>query len=244
MQKPGRRKILVGVWKDLIALLNKRVDEACLNRDAYLDYVFRHEAASLLAEVETANSADARVYLAGELARLDRKPVSFMLSAETIEAIDKACVAKNVPRDCFVNRILFLLVADQRKLFSKLLLDPKEYWPEALSRYGRVWDDTLISGSLPLIANVVADDPFFAVRACITLARELHGTDEVPLLHSMLVPADLLGERVASTLGLNCYMDDSMIEGHPAQIESAKRMEELLLAFGERETSYSVGAKK
>lgn len=242
-KKSTKKKILVGVWKDLIDLLNKKVDAACLNRDAYLDHVFRHEAERLTAEVEIANSAEARSHLSTQLSLLERKPVSFALSPATIEAIDAACAAKNLPRDCLFNRVLFLLVVDQRTLFRALLLDPKDYWPEALSRYGRIWDDTLIAGSLSLVGNVIADDPFFAIRECIAVAREEHGTDAVPFLHTMLIPADLLGAKVPSMLGLNCYLPDSMIEGHPAQIASALRMEELLMALGERDAAPTLGAK-
>ena len=55
MTKPVKKKILASVWKDLIALMNKKVDQACLNRDAYLDHVLRHEADMLIAEIDVPN---------------------------------------------------------------------------------------------------------------------------------------------------------------------------------------------
>lgn len=113
MTKPVKKKILVSVWTHLIALLNKKVDKACLNRDAYLDHVLRHEANKLIPEIEIPNSPEARAHLSQHLALLERKPVSFTLSPETIAAIDTNCQAKNIPRDCFINRVLFMLVVDQ-----------------------------------------------------------------------------------------------------------------------------------
>jgi hypothetical protein len=229
MTKPVKKKILVSVWKNLIALLNKKVDKACLNRDAYLDHVLRHEADKLISEIEIPNSPEARAHLSQHLALLDRKPVSFTLSPETIAAIDTGCQAKNIPRDCFMNRVLFMLVVDQRTFFRLTLFDPADFWPDILDNYGRIFDDHLQDGSLELIHEMVTDDPFFAVRACIDIARQEYPDEDVPRLHTIPMPKDLLKDTVPSMLGLNCYLPDAMIEGHPAQIEAAAKMEHLLV---------------
>ena len=85
---------------------------------------------------------------------------------------------------------------------------------------------------IDLIHEMVTDDPFFAVRACIDIARQ--DEDEfLPHLHSIPMRKDLLKDQVPSMLGLNCYLPDNMIEGRPAQIEAAKKMEDLLILLGE-----------
>lgn len=233
MTKPVKKKILASVWKDLIALLNKKVDKACLNRDAYLDHVLRHEADRLIPEIEVPNSSEARAFLSRHLALLDRKPVSFTLSPETIAAIDAGCQAKNIPRDCFINRVLFMLVVNHHTFFRRTLFDPAEFWPEVLHRYGRLFDDHLTDGGLELIREMVTDDPFWAMRACIDIAREQHPDEDLPRLHMIAMPEDLMKDKVPSMLGLNCYLPDSAIEGHPAQIEAAQKMENLLAEFGD-----------
>ena len=233
MTKPVKKKILVSVWTHLIALLNKKVDKACLNRDAYLDHVLRHEANKLIPEIEIPNSPEARAHLSQHLALLERKPVSFTLSPETIAAIDTNCQAKNIPRDCFINRVLFMLVVDQRTFFIRLAqFAPAEVWSNVLDSYGRIFDNHLLDGSLNLIHEMVTDDPFFAVRACIDIARQ-DDDGFLPHLHSIPMHKDLLKDQVPSMLGLNCYLPDNMIEGRPAQIEAAKKMEDLLILLGE-----------
>ena len=72
-----RSKKLANVSKPLIEKLNEKVSAACLQRDAYLDHVFRYETEMLNEEIDVPNTLEARDHLARHLGLLDRKGVNF-----------------------------------------------------------------------------------------------------------------------------------------------------------------------
>ena len=51
----NRTRITVGVWDQLIKLINQEMAKACLRRDAYLDRVLAYEVGMLEQEVEKPN---------------------------------------------------------------------------------------------------------------------------------------------------------------------------------------------
>jgi hypothetical protein len=214
MAKPLKKKILVNVWQPLITKLNEMVEAACLQRDAYLDHVFRHEARRLDKEVDIPNSDAARDHLVKHLGLLNKKPVNFALSPETVARIDNVCKRKNVPRDSFINRVLLFLVAEQLELFEKILpIDFNDYWDRNVSD---MMDSLAVAyireQTLSIITDLVSDDPFWTIRWCIEDAIR----DEEPCdpLHKILISSALFGEKF-TVLGLNCYLPDWEIERHP-----------------------------
>lgn len=229
MAKPTKKKILVNVYKPLRTRLNERVENACLQRDAYLDHVLRNEAVMLEKELTSPNSADARNHLAEHLGLLDRIQVNLSLQSDTVDAINKACESRNVPRDAFINRIFLFLVMPQRKVFRQLLfIDIDWYWVHrVLDKYSHEAPLTPehLEGSLEVLELMVNEDPFWAYRACLEAARE-EGDDAYEPLHQALIRKDFFS-GLESSLGFNCYLPDSLIEGHPAQIAAQKELDSL-----------------
>jgi hypothetical protein len=123
----NKTKILVKVHEPLIAIMQHKMEAACLKRDAYLDKALRVEAEFLRKEIATPNSDRAKNYIAAQLSDLKLKPLNLLLSTETVDLINEVCKEKNVPRDAFMNRFFLLLIASDtilsalfREFFSEL----------------------------------------------------------------------------------------------------------------------------
>lgn len=236
-------KILVAVWEPLIGLLNKKVKQACLKRDEYLDHVLRHEAKMLKQEVGIPNSDEAKAEISKHLGMLRRKQVNLNLSADTVEAIADACQQVNVHRDAFINRVLLFLVAG-KKLFVRLLDDMDWEWAERklVEDYYNYFSPTL-DGALPTITDLVKSDPFLFYRACIEITNDDGGV--VPALHEAMLGRDFLkgAKGPESAIGFNCHLPDMFVEGHPAKEEMDREIEMLLAALDGDEEDQQ-GARK
>ncbi|MDT8413682.1 MAG: hypothetical protein RQ875_14560 [Vicingaceae bacterium] len=110
-EKENKTKILINIYKPLIAILKYKLDSACLKRDAYLDKILRVEAICLKSEITTPNSDMAKNFITKNLKQLPLKPLNLLISTETVDLINSVCKEKNVPRDTFINRVLMLLIA-------------------------------------------------------------------------------------------------------------------------------------
>ena len=128
----NKTKILVKVHEPLIAIMQHKMEAACLKRDAYLDKALRVEAEFLRKEIATPNSDKAKNYIAAQLGDLKLKPLNLLLSTETVDLINEVCKEKNVPRDAFMNRFFLLLIASD-KILTCLFC-------EFLSKYLQNWD--------------------------------------------------------------------------------------------------------
>ena len=105
------QKVSVKIWRDLIPKLDKKIEAACLRRDAYLSKVIGAEVQQLDLDVSVPNSEQAFAFISKRLDRLDRKLVSFTLDAAVAERLNKVCADKRIVRDAFFNRLIFWLVA-------------------------------------------------------------------------------------------------------------------------------------
>ena len=105
------QKVSVRIWRDLIPKLDKKIEAACLRRDAYLSKVIGAEVQRLDSGVSVPNSEQAFAFISKRLDRLDRKLVSFTLDATVAEHLNKVCADKRIVRDAFFNRLIFFLVA-------------------------------------------------------------------------------------------------------------------------------------
>jgi hypothetical protein len=123
----NKTKILVKVHEPLIAILQHKIESACLKRDAYLDKALRIEAQYLRQEIKTPNSDKAKNFIAAQLSELKLKPLNLLLSTETVDLINEACKEKNVPRDAFMNRFFLLLIASEAVLTALFYDVLKEY---------------------------------------------------------------------------------------------------------------------
>lgn len=219
-RKP-QRKILVSVWTLLQSRLNEAVDAAFLKRDAFLDYVLRNEALHIEKEIPAPGNSDlARGFLERQLKTLELTPVSLNLSPETIDAINSACKARNIPRDCFINRTLLLICSGKRSFWIRFLpdLDWDYYLEKCRADFayeiaaGQHW------GALHAISSCLSDEPFWCIRMALDLARD-DDKDESLYLHQIPVPADFFPKPEGKNWqfnGLNCFLPDHEVEGSDA----------------------------
>ncbi len=226
VNKTRRPQLLAKVWEPVLDALDKLIDRDCLKRDAYLDHVFAHEAARLSGEIPAPNSAEARRYIQRCLKDLEPKPVTFALSQTTIESVSCACQSLNIVRDCFINRILYLLVAPTAQLEAITGIPLMEILGDLLDKnqrdflYQEVWD-----GSLRSISAIVTEDPFRAWRNVIEYERE-QKRESTPL-HSCLIIPELFKNKPSGAWALNCYLPDELIPGSPAAGRAAQSLADL-----------------
>lgn len=222
------RQLLARVWRPLLKKFNSIIEGACLRRDAYLNHVFAHEARALKDEIPCANSDEARAHLQRKLEDLDRVPVNFSLSAETVMAVTRACGGLNVNRDCFINRVLFLLVADVTICEAIIGIEIRRHLADVLGDHDRdylyspVW-----AGSVHAISGIVGNDPFWALRNVIGHFQSKAEEFARPL-HACLITPDLFSQKPTGVMALNCYLPDELIPNSSASKRAFKELDELL----------------
>lgn len=222
------RQLLARVWRPVQKKLNRMIERSCLRRDAYLDHVFAHEAKMLKEEILCPNSRDARDYLQGQLEELDRAPINFSLSPSTIKAITEACDELNVIRDCFINRVLFLLASDINLCELIIGVDFREELPEILGDHDRDYlYAPLWGGSLSAISEIVCSDPFWALRNIIDHRLE-QGDEFVDPLHRRVILPELFSKKPPGVIALNCHLPDEYIPGSRAAQRAHEQLDELL----------------
>jgi len=119
-------------------------------------------------------------FAAASLRELQPKPVTFALSQATIDSVNRGCEELNANRDCFINRVLFLLVAGTAQVEAITGIPLSENMGDHLSNndrdflYQDVWD-----GSLLAISAIVTSDPFRGWRNVIEYERK-HRRDSTP----------------------------------------------------------------
>jgi hypothetical protein len=200
------RQLLARVSRPLLKKFNGAVGRACLRRDAYLDRVFRHEAEALKNEIPERNSDEVRAYLQDKLQLWERVPVNFSLSAATIEAVNSACEELNVIRDCFVNRILFLLTANVETCEVITGIPIREHLAEILGQHDRDFIYApLWGGGLDAISEIVNSDPFWALRNIIEDLRT-QGDELVEDLHACVILPEMFSNKPSGVIALNCYL--------------------------------------
>jgi hypothetical protein len=218
--KKSRQQLLAKVWRPVWGRFNSVLRASCLRRDAYLDHVFADEAKALKAEIPRPNSSDARAFLQSKLEDLDRVAVNFSLSPGTVEAVNRACEEMNVVRDCFINRVLFLLSADpktcERVAGIEFLKDRGDILGdhERDFLYAPLW-----GGGLNAVSEIVNSDPFWALRNVIEHARD-EWQEEVEPLHACVILPSLFQNEPLGAVALNCYLPDEYVPGTPAAREA------------------------
>lgn len=109
-RKPGKSRIMVQLWGALATSINKHFKDMHIKRDGYLNDLFTREIEELAQEVTFRNSDEVRQHLR-ERPLPDRVKLNLELDSTLIKRIDEVLKEKNIPRDSFVNRVLFFLVA-------------------------------------------------------------------------------------------------------------------------------------
>lgn len=114
-RKPGKKRIMVQLWGTLAKAIKRDFKALNLKRDRYLNDLLTQEIEELAREVTFRNSDAVRARLQ-EQKLPDRVPMTIELDESLVTRIDAVLREKNIPRDSFVNRVLFFLVAKESML--------------------------------------------------------------------------------------------------------------------------------
>ena len=106
---------MVQLWGALAKSIDKHFKEMHIKRDGYLNDLFTREIEELAREVTFRNSDAVRKHFR-ERPLPDRLKLNLELDSTLIKRIDEVLTEKNIPRDAFVNRVLFFLVAKDAHL--------------------------------------------------------------------------------------------------------------------------------
>lgn len=236
-------KISVRIWTPILEKLDRKIANACLRRDAYLDKVLETELPWLEAEVSMANSLQAQSYIGQQLELLPRKLVSLALDPAVVERLNGVCQAKRIVRDAFFNR-LFLLLAAGPKTIDRLFFPLDQDWRrEVWSEYKH--DGPFFqNGFYPLEQDI---NPFWAIRAGLEIYAESTAVEEVSAPGSngkLRVQTDLAGNhhpvdslytrilrkefKDADLTGFNCHLPDWEIPDTSAAQAYKSKLDELL----------------
>jgi hypothetical protein len=114
-RKPGKKRIMVQLWGTLAKAIERDFKAMHLKRDGYLNELLTREIEELAEEVTFKNSDEVRQRIR-ERPLPDRVKLNLELDDTLVLRIDEVLKEKNIPRDSFVNRVLFFLVAKQTHL--------------------------------------------------------------------------------------------------------------------------------
>lgn len=225
------RKTSVKIWKPLWDEFNKRIEGACLRRDAWFAKVLEREIPILDEEPEAErkgilffgvhtgelseyrepiNSERAYRFISGRLAALKpKKSVTFTLPEELVEQLDSLCKRRRIVRDSFFNRLILLLVANYTQL-TRVFFEEEFDWGWVLSQEKKFQTDA-IQRYMEQIPETI--DPLNAVRRAANLVDgdfdyldEPFGFVGPITLYYADLPEDLIPG--VDLTGFSIYMDD------------------------------------
>lgn len=114
-RKPGKKRIMVQVWKPILKSIDKNFKEMHIKRDGYLNDLFTREIEELAREVTFSNSDEVRKRFR-ERPIPNRDRLNLELDEVLVNRMTDVLGEKNIPRDSFINRVLFFLVAKNAHL--------------------------------------------------------------------------------------------------------------------------------
>lgn len=242
--KTERKKISTKIWRPIINKLNRKLDRACLRRDAFLERVLDSELEFLDSEISVPNSEAARNFTFESLDHLDRKLVSLAIRTELVERLDDICERKLIVRDAFFNRLFFLLAAPSKAIDRLFFPLDSDRWRND------VWSERKHDG--PFFQNIFYPleqdvDPFWGIRTGLEMYEEKNLVDyEFPTATTtvrvksttsgrLTLPAGIYTVAFSDKdfkdtdlFGLNTYLHDWQIPGHPAERKLQIELDELL----------------
>jgi len=147
-RKPGKKRIMVQVWGKVATRIVEDFKNLHLKRDSYLNSLIALEIEELAKEVTFRNPDGFRDRLVSRKLP-DRVKWTIELDEATEARMAEVLEYRNIPRDSFINRVLFFLVA------KKPALDYLGFWFEGKGAVG----------AKPLEdAAGFLHDPFFHIR--------------------------------------------------------------------------------
>lgn len=111
-RKPGKRRIMVQIWKPLTKAVDRDLNALNIKRDRFLNELFRREIEALAQEVTFRNCDAVRARMQQQKIP-ERVKQTLELDEDVIVRIDAVLEERNIPRDSFINRVLFFLVAKE-----------------------------------------------------------------------------------------------------------------------------------
>jgi hypothetical protein len=220
-----RKKISTRIWRPLVEKLDKKIEASCLRRDLYLSRVLRVEIPYLDEEITEPNSPAANTYIATQLDTLERKLVTLSLEADLVDQLDDVCYRKKINRDSFFNR-LFLLLCASPKLIDILFFEGDPSWR------GEVWSERRNDG--PFFQNIFHPldqdiDPFWAIRTGLEqVSLRPETVDSLPPSSCLVYTSHFPSMGKTNLAGMNTYLPDYLLPGHPSQVAATKDLDELL----------------
>lgn len=237
-------KISVKIWRPLIEKLDKKIETACLRRDAYLAKVLETELDWLDEEVSIPNSEASYAYVFNRLDQLDRKVVSLALPPALTQRLNEVCARKRIVRDAFFNRVFFLLAAPPKAVDAMLFGDNASTWRTAVWSEHKHDGPFFRNGFYPLEPVI---DPFWAVRCGLQMFADEQGLEdylEPSTGRAIRVQKPLPGEpmpadSVYTTIfeqtlsghdlhGLSCFFPDWRIPGQDSAKAHKLKLDEIL----------------
>lgn len=103
------------LWGTLAKAIDRDFKALHIKRDGYLNDLFAREIEELAREVTFRNSDDVRERIRNR-ALPNRVKLNLDLDETIVARIDEVLKERNIPRDSFVNRVLFFLVAKKSHL--------------------------------------------------------------------------------------------------------------------------------
>lgn len=181
MLKETKRKLTVQVWTISNQAVAKKLRAINVKRDAYLGELLVLELRRLKAEVQSKNPSGASKMIRKYLGTLPRDKVTLALDKDLANELDQVLADLDIPRDAFVNRVFFFLVAK----------------PNHLKKLDIGFDSHTYSDITPLQdAAGFLFDPFFGIRK---------SNDEK--FYTLPLTKQPIAKGWPSLFGLNCSLD-------------------------------------
>src|SRR6185437_966695 len=178
MLKETKTKMLVQVWDVLHKAVKRDLRSLHIMRDTYLNALFAREIEELEREVKFVLPDEVCRYIKRRLRGLKRERVTIAVDRDVEGRLNRVLNERNIPRDAFVNRILFFLVAK----------------PSHLRTLGIGYERRQEVVVKPLDdAWTFLHDPFSNIR------MSNDGT-----FYTLVLPDEPLGEKWPNLFGLNC----------------------------------------
>jgi hypothetical protein len=124
MSEAKKKKIMVQIWDQSFAAMNREFALLHLKRDSYWNTLLSSEIERLDSEVTFRNSDAVRARF-NERKLPNRKKLTIELDARLVARIDEVLDAKNIARDAFMNRVLFFLLS-RKPLLDELGIQYKD----------------------------------------------------------------------------------------------------------------------
>lgn len=192
-------KMTLKIVENHLARFNDAITPLCLKRDAFLNHMLRIETSRLAEDLEGLGrqSSTARRYVTGRLKKmgtLKLQPINVVVDKSVADALTEVLHRHNVSRDAFVNRMIYLMIANRQELDEINL--PIAVNANEIDQ----WFESVSTTPLGAIGDFMAD-PFHYLRLG---AEERHRRG----LYQVGFPDSLVG--------LSCFLDDDEVPGTDA----------------------------